>query len=247
LPGVLGEKLVNHYDFYSAFASGEEFRLLAEGRVLGSLPIKRPLTIGQCVIFGGRRWRVRDVDTKGKVIFVSADRGGSPPAFDGTSGSVDDRVRQEMRSVLAGSGPLAFLDSKASELLDEARLYFRTAGLGQKHWFLEGNSILILTWRGDWANDALSLLLTAKGLATSNEGIALRVSSVDQVKLKAILEDIAASPAISVEDLHLKPEHIMREKWDWVLPDSLRLASFASCTLDLTGAHNVARELLTVS
>jgi ATP-dependent helicase Lhr and Lhr-like helicase len=243
LPGVAGEELINHYDFYSAFASGEEFRLLAEGRVLGSLPVNRPLTIGQCVIFGGRRWRVRDVDTKGKVVFVSADRGGSPPVFDGTAGSVDDRVRQEMRSVLAGSDPVSFLDPKASELLEEARLYFQSGGLGQKHWFVEGHSILILTWRGDWANDAISLLLTAKGLATSNEGIALRVSSVDQVRLKAILEDIAASTSISIEDLRLKPEHTIREKWDWVLPDSLRLASFASSRLDLGGARTIAREL----
>jgi ATP-dependent Lhr-like helicase len=244
LPGVSGEKLINHYDFYSAFASGEEFRLLADGRVLGSLPIERPLTVGQCVIFGGRRWRVRDVDTKGKVIFVSADRGGSPPAFDGTSGSVDDRVRQEMKSVLASADPLSFLDAKASELLQEARLYSRDRGLSQKQWFVEGNSILILTWRGDWTNDALSLLLTAKGLATSNEGIALRVSSVDEVRLSALLEEIAVLPEISIDDLRLKPEHVIREKWDWALPDSLRLASFASSTLDLTGAHNVAQTLV---
>jgi ATP-dependent Lhr-like helicase len=111
-------------------------------------------------------WRVRDVDTKGKVIFASADRGGSPPAFDGSSGSVDDHVRQEMKSVLASSDPYSFLDAKASELLQEARLYFRDRGLSQKQWFVEGNSILILTWRGDWTNDALWLLLTAKGLAT---------------------------------------------------------------------------------
>jgi ATP-dependent helicase Lhr and Lhr-like helicase len=245
LPGVLGEKLINHYDFYSAFASGEEFRLLAEGRVLGSLPIDRPLTIGQCLIFGGRRWRVRDVDTKGKVVFVSADRGGSPPAFDGGAGSVNDRVRQEMRSVLAGSETLTFLDSKAVELLDEAKLYFHTRGLGQKQWFVEGNSLLVLTWRGDWTNDALALMLTAKGLATSNEGVALRVSSVDHLKLKSVLEEVAALPQISIEDLRLKPEHVIREKWDWVLPDSLRLASFASSVLDIKGAHTTAQELLT--
>jgi ATP-dependent Lhr-like helicase len=247
LPGVLGEKLINHYDFYSAFASGEEFRLLAEGRVLGSLPIDRPLTIGQCLIFGGRRWRVRDVDTKGKVVFVSADRGGSPPAFDGGAGSVDDRVRQEMQSVLAGSETLTFLDAKAVELLDEAKLYFHTRGLGQKQWFVEGNSLLVLTWRGDWTNDALALLLTAKGLATSNEGVALRVSSVDHLKLKSVLEEIAALPQIPIEDLRLKPEHVIREKWDWVLPDSLRLASFASSVLDIKGAHTTAQELLTAN
>jgi len=53
LPGTLGESLINDFDFYSAFTSGEEFRLIAEGRVLGSLPIERPLTPGQRVIFAG--------------------------------------------------------------------------------------------------------------------------------------------------------------------------------------------------
>jgi hypothetical protein len=61
------------------------------------------------------------------------------------------------------------------------------------------------------------------GLATSNGGIALRMSSVDQVRLQGLLE------------------HIVREEWDWALPDSLRLASFASATLDLIGAHNAAQ------
>ena len=150
-----------------------------------------------------------------------------------------------MRSVLAGSETLTFLDSKAVELLDEAKLYFHTRGLGQKQWFVEGNSLLVLTWRGDWTNDALALLLTAKGLATSNEGVALRVSSVDHLKLKAVLEEIAALPQISMEDLRLKPEHVIREKWDWVLPDSLRLASFAASVLDIKGAHTTAQELLT--
>jgi hypothetical protein len=107
-------------------------------------------------------------------------------------------------------------------LLDEAKLYFHTRGLGQKQWFVEGSSLPVLTWRRDYTNDALALLLTAKGLATSNERVALRVSSVNHLKLKSVLEEIAALSQISMADLRLKPDHIIREKWDWVLPDSLR-------------------------
>jgi ATP-dependent Lhr-like helicase len=62
-------------------------------------------------------------------------------------------------------------------------------------------------------------------------------------QLKALLEEIAVLPGISIDDLRLKPEHVIREKWDWALPDPLRLASFASSTLDLTGAHSVAQTL----
>ena len=78
LPGLLGEKLINQFDFYSAFTSGEEFRIIAEGQVLGSLPIERPLTSGQRIIFGGRRWKVQDIDARGKIVFVVRDRGGVP-------------------------------------------------------------------------------------------------------------------------------------------------------------------------
>ena len=42
LPGELGERLINHYEFYTAFTSDEEFRLLRDGKPLGSLPVSRP-------------------------------------------------------------------------------------------------------------------------------------------------------------------------------------------------------------
>jgi hypothetical protein len=39
-------------------------------------------------------------------------------------------------------------------------------------------------------NDALALLFAAMGLATSNAGIALRMSSVDEARLRGLLEHI---------------------------------------------------------
>ena len=62
LHGELGEKLVNHYEFFAAFASDEEFRLVCDGKTLGSLPVSRPLVPEQRLIFAGRRWRVLEVD-----------------------------------------------------------------------------------------------------------------------------------------------------------------------------------------
>jgi ATP-dependent Lhr-like helicase len=240
LPGPLGEKLVNNYEFYSAFVSGEEFRLIAEGRSLGSLPISRPLTTGQRIIFAGRRWRVVDVDTEHKVITVKSDSGGAPPAFEGGGSMVHDHVRAEMHRLLSDTEPLRFLDRAASECLNEARDYFRAANLNHKPWFVDGSSILMPTWRGDWVNDGLALLLTAHGLQTSNEGIALRVHSTDSQQLKSLLRQIGNATKLSVQDLHLKPELTIREKWDWALPDDLRLRSFASLLLDLDGTKETA-------
>jgi len=187
---------------------------------------------------------VLDVDTKAKVITVAADRGGSPPAFDGTGGRVHDRVRQEMKQVLSESEPISFLDAAGASLLEEARQFFREADFDKKQLVADGNSTLLLGWRGDWTNDALSLLLTAHGLQTSNEGIALRVSSGEITRIREQLSEIAIGPTPTVEDLKLKPEHVIREKWDWALPDELRLLSFASSHLDFLAAKVSAADLV---
>ncbi|MGH8435836.1 MAG: hypothetical protein ACRERX_15465 [Pseudomonas sp.] len=55
LPGMPGERLINNFDFYSAFTGSEEFRLVCEDKALGAIPITRPLSKDQRVIFAGRR------------------------------------------------------------------------------------------------------------------------------------------------------------------------------------------------
>ncbi|TFZ33627.1 DEAD/DEAH box helicase, partial [Pseudomonas syringae] len=98
LPGQPGERLINHYEFYSAFNTPEEFRLIRDGTPLGSVPIDRPLSIGQRIIFGGRSWQVQQVDQEAKVIVVTAARRGEPPQLDGLGAQVHGRVREEKRA-----------------------------------------------------------------------------------------------------------------------------------------------------
>jgi len=79
LPGSLGEKFVNHYTFYAAFASDEEFRLVAGGKALGTIPVSQMMTAGQRILFAGKTWRVEEVDEPQKTIYVSRTSGGIPP------------------------------------------------------------------------------------------------------------------------------------------------------------------------
>ena len=58
LLGPLGERAVNHYSFYAAFTSPEEYRLFMNGRALGTVPADHTLYAGVLLIFGGRRWKV---------------------------------------------------------------------------------------------------------------------------------------------------------------------------------------------
>ena len=171
LHGELGEKLVNLYEFYAAFASDEEFRIVCDGRLLGSLPVSHPLIPSQRIIFGGRRWRVIDVESEKKIIVVAPDKGGAPPAFDGGAGMVHDVVRQEMRQVLMEADPVPFLDAGAAALLNEAREFYQLADLSNNWLFTKGNDAVLLTWRGDWVNDGLAMLLAHVGCPRPTRGL----------------------------------------------------------------------------
>lgn len=246
LHGELGEKLVNHYEFFAAFASEEEFRLLCEGKVLGSLPISRPLLPKQCIIFAGRRWRVIDVDSEKKLIVVAPDRGGAPPAFEGGGSMVHDRVRHEMRLVLAEETSVRFLDQGALSLLDEARSYYKRAGLDKIQLIQRGSDVQLLTWRGDWVNDALALMLTQHRLTASNEGLLINVSGGAKERVLDVLEEIAQLEELDPIELLANANNIIREKWDWAMPDIMIRRSFASLCLDLDGARDAARHLISV-
>lgn len=244
LHGELGEKLVNHYEFYAAFSSNEEFRLVCDGRALGSLPVSHPLKEGQHIIFAGRRWRVLDVDSEKKVISVTRDKGGAPPNFDGGSAMVHDVVRQTMREVLQSNTEIGFLDGTATDLLTEARQFYRAAGLHSNRVFGAGNSTILLTWSGDWANDGLVMLLSTFGIHATNEGLGVTTQGESLDRVMDALSAIAELQELEPEKILGDALNIEREKWDWAMPDTLLRKSFSSMSLDFEGAQRLASNLV---
>src|SRR3546814_10311471 len=61
-------KIVNHYSFYAAFSSEEEFRIVSGSKTLGTLPVTQALIVGQRILFAGKTWRVESIDDEQKAI-----------------------------------------------------------------------------------------------------------------------------------------------------------------------------------
>ena len=245
LHGGLGEKLVNHYTFYAAFTSDEEFRIVSGGRTLGSVPVSRPLEVGSYVIFAGRRWQVMGFHLTEKLIEVVPAKGGKPPLFEGMAGKVHDRVRAEMRAVLSDAAPVAFLDKQAAELLAEARSAYARLNLDNESVLAFGNEARVFTWRGDWVNDTLALMLARRDVKATNEGLCLVVFNTELDRLRDILCDIANDDPPKPEDLARSVQNKARAKWDGLLTDELLCKSFASRELDVLGAIATTQAMIT--
>ena len=238
-----GERIVGHYSFYSAFTTPEEYRIVATGKMLGTLPIDRPLQENSALIFAGRRWRVVGIDEQRKVIEVRPSPGGRVPEFNGGRGDVHDRVRQEMHAVLVGKDIPSYLDATARELLGEARTHFSHHGLEYRYIVPNGSETVVFTWRGDRVNDTLAVWFKHLGQIAQNSGAAVRVFACESDTVAA-LQRMASDPPPEAAVLADCVRNKLSEKYDWLLDKPLMNAEYASRKLDVSGAHEFVATLV---
>lgn len=236
LHGEVGERMVNHFSFYAAFADQEEYRLVCEHKALGTLPMERPVAAGSLLVFGGRRWRVLQVDSERKVIEVQSSGVGKAPFFAGSGGfRRHAQIRATMRAVLHGAKVPAYLDETAVELLQEARARYRHWNLDLVRLVSTGDKLCWFGWLGDEVMDTLALLLRAQGLTAQSRGLYLEVCEISQARLHEVLREVVAAPP-EVASLAASVPNRQLEKWDPWLPPELLNKNYASHCLDLPGA-----------
>jgi ATP-dependent Lhr-like helicase len=247
LLGLEGEHLVNHFEFYAAFASPDEYRLVHEGRTLGTLPVDEPIIPGMFLIFGGRRWQVIEVDAVRRQIDVVPSAGGRPPKFTGAGALVHDRVRQEMLTVYQSTDQPPFLDATARELLDEGRDWFRRFDLEHRAILDTDYGTLIFPWVGDRIMNTLLVQLMARGLAVEKHGPVLTVFDAELPALVKHIAALARQGEADGEQLARRVANKRQQKHHPFLTSELLSADYASSSFDTAGALAVWKRLTATS
>ena len=243
LLGTRGEKLVNHYSFYTAFQTTEEYRVTTQGRLLGNLPVRSSLALGMCLLLGGRRWEIRSVDSRARALEVVPAPSGRVPEFGGRGSLVDNLVRRTMRDVYLSDHVPPYLDGPARELLAEGRQRFLDLGLDYRPLLRHGADVLLFPWTGDRALDTMALQVCARGARASREGVGLRVGGLIPADLCDLIRDLAAQGPAEPTELAAAVANLAQDKHDGLLPEELSRLNHASRGLD-TGAAHLAWEAL---
>jgi ATP-dependent helicase Lhr and Lhr-like helicase len=242
--GRAGERLVNHFTFYAAFQSPEEFRLLTEGRVLGSMPILTAVLPGTHLVFAGRRWLVQAVDEERKTIDLLPAKAGRLPRFASGGGIVHRRVRERMKEQLGAFEIPKYLDSRAVDLLGEARENFARHRLYERSLLEDGKDMLVFPWTGDRIVNTLMVWLNRAGLATSiGSGGTVLIVEAGVEAVERTLAELAEGSVVTAEELALGVKNKAAEKYDGMLPEGLLAAGYARRMLDVEGARRVVGEL----
>jgi ATP-dependent Lhr-like helicase len=243
LPGTKGEQLINHYSFYSAFQTAEEYRLVSSGRTLGSIPIDHPVLTGGLLIFAGRRWRVLDVDAASKVINLAQAGGGRPPTFSGGGIQIADGIRERMKSLYEDIHVPVYLDATAQALFAEGRAAYERLGLKRQPLIAWGDDTILIPWAGDRTMNTLHVVLNAENFESSLDGVGLTLRKTSPEETATFLGHLASTTA--PEPAHMASTVTVRErdKHDAYLDDELLTHAYAAAALDVEATWRVVKQL----
>lgn len=219
--GVKGEHILDHYSFYAAFNTPDEYKVIAGGKNLGTIPILFPLVPGTYIIFAGKRWIIQSVDEDKRLVVLSHSAGGKPPMFNGGGLMIHDKIREEMLELYKSKYLPPYLDAGGESLLREGREYFDLYGLKESNIYCYGDDVLLFIWKGSRVQNTILLLLKAVGLDVGIENTAIIIRNVtpDLVneKIREIVTNPIPDPITLVEGVANKKH----EKFDYMLTDEL--------------------------
>jgi len=243
LPGGHGDRLLNHYSFYAAFQTSQDYRLVTAGRTLGSLPVDRPILPGTLLIFNGHRWRVLGIDTAQRIIELTSSGDGQPPVFPGAGGEVADEVRRAMKDLYRSDVTPRYLDRSAQTMLGEGRIAFHCLGLADQAIVGWDDETLLFPWRGDRIMTTLSVTLASHGLHVGQEGVCLAVGGTTPTGLWNLIRRLAAEPPPDPLALADTVRAKTQDKYDRYLCGDLLNLAYAARALDIPAAWAAIADL----
>ncbi|TDR38429.1 ATP-dependent Lhr-like helicase [Tahibacter aquaticus] len=243
VPGVSGERLLASHDLYTAFAIPEEFRLVAGGKPLGTLPIDSPVAPGMLIIFGGRRWRIAHADINSKTLTLLPAPAGKVPLFGGGAAAVSALLRQGMSELLRDTTMPVYLDEEAQMQLVAARSEFLAMRLDTQPIYAEDSCLWLAPWCSDRALNVLRLALCSLGLEATNEDAFVSVSNSTVPTVVEALDQWRVQGLPSMDQLLALSLPIVEQKFDQFVDTALRLQNFGVRHLDFDEATSALARL----
>lgn len=243
--GLIGEQITSHYSFYAVFKTPDEYRVVNATKTLGTLPIDSLILIGQHIVFGGTRWKIIDIDSDKKTIYVEHAKGGKPPKFGGSGMTIHDVVRQEMLQILkdgdyricVGNSKVNFADSNAIELFRESVRFFNDAKLAKEYLLQIGNNTYIFPWLGDKTVNTIVALLIQRGFEAGAFAGVIEVEKAALENVRSILQQLASETLPTEKELAKEVLEKQIDKFDEFLPNDILSIGYGVRAFDISNTQ----------
>ncbi|MDR0690043.1 MAG: DEAD/DEAH box helicase [Spirochaetaceae bacterium] len=239
--GLEGEKIVNHYSFYSVFPDEEAYRVTAGGKELGTIHFIPPE--GANLVLGGRYWQVRGFDLRGREILVSPGEEGGERVWRGSRGETHSRIVERMRGILAEGEGYPYLSERARLRLAEGRAQAEKLKLTEDYFVpLAPGVFFFIPWLGSRAMRALAALfrhreirkrLGIRSCSREKEPVFRIGSGLPVPEFRNRLAGIFDRGIPGIPPDALSEGIPLTDKYDYLLPPALLGKQYAANMLDM--------------
>lgn len=238
-----GERLVDHYTFYGVFKIPEEYRVVTNGRTIGTIPMDSFLVTEQYTVFSGKRWKVMEIDIDKKIIYVTPAKGGNPPNFSGDGMSVHNLVRQEMLKIYMeedykidiNGKKMDFMDETGKNLFNEGLKLFKDLNLKNRRIISHGRHVYIIPWMGDKIINTIVVLLIRKGYKVSHFAGVIELENAEYNDIIGHLKYFSTEIKFTNTDLAKLVQNKEIEKYDYLLPKEILDKEYGVKAFDIKG------------
>ena len=240
-----GGHLTNNFNFYTCFESFQEYQLYAFGKRLGIIPCNSSLKEGDNLLFGGKKWEIKNIDEELRIITViNSTIKGSVPATSGGS-NIHTNIFQMMKTIYEDKEIPNFLDEKAKKLLFQARDIYETLNLQTQDCIFTSNDFIRwFPWVGTKTRTTIDLMIsqfTESEVEASSDDLSLVLNKDAIIELKnyllrkdfdEIYNDLFNNLLINLDSVYLPNTG----KWSWLLSPENKVRDFMMRQLNIPEA-----------
>ena len=240
-----GGHLTSNFNFYTCFESFQEYQLYAFGKRLGIIPCNSLLKEGDNLLFGGKKWEIKNIDEELRIITViNSTIKGSVPATSGGS-NIHTNIFQMMKTIYEDKEIPNFLDEKAKKLLFQARDIYETLNLQTQDCIFTSNDFIRwFPWVGTKTRTTIDLMIsqfTESEVEASSDDLSLVLNKDAIIELKnylfrkdfdEIYNDLFNNLLINLDSIYLPNTG----KWSWLLSPENKVRDFMMRQLNIPEA-----------
>lgn len=243
--GLKGEEVVSDWGFYAAFNSVQEYRIVHNGKEIGTTPLLGDPEALHTFLLGGKGWEIIDIDRRHLVITVKRyDKDCNPLPALSNENPVHEKIRLKMVEIYERDDEPPYLNVEAKELLRRARRNYRNLGLKQRHIVETPLGIALFPWSDNGILRTLRLLLLNEHVSVEIVGSHLELQYISRESLSiAIAAILRRGEEIEPEELLKRHTNIELEKFITYLNPKVKRLNYFYDQCDIPGALNFLRNL----
>lgn len=146
--GLIGESLVNNYEFYAVFDADIVYSVKYNSQEIGS--ISEPYPIGTAFALAGNTWEVREINHRQRIIYVNKLKGLSNISWAGKGTiNIHTKILKKINDILNNEVEYSYLSVKALERLRECRKVAQISKMSTNRIIkMSANTYAIFPWLG---------------------------------------------------------------------------------------------------